>query len=109
MFHKSSANQTIIPCHAHNSLVIGTICLFLFTRINTPSLLDLLSRLPLDHDEPDRAGHGGDGEDQQLPAEAEPGGDQEPGAHPHTLHQLDQGEGLGAVVAVLAAHQGYHL
>ena len=82
--------------------------LFFFTA-NIFCILDLLSRLPLDHDEAYGAGRGGDSEDQQLPAEANLGGDCEAQADPDTLHQLNQGEGLSAVLGVLAADQRYHL
>ena len=71
--------------------------------------LSIFCLLSLYHHEPDGAGRGGDGEDQELPVEAESGGDSEARADPDTLHQLDQGESLGAVLGVLAAYQRDHL
>ena len=84
----------------HITQALRAQCLFFFTAIIF-CILDLLSRLPLDYNEAYGAGCGRDGEDQQLPVEADLGGDCEARANPDTLHQLDQGEGLCAVVGVL--------
>ena len=106
MLHKSVINRPLF--NAHITQALRARYLFFFTAIIF-CILDLLSRLPLDHDEAHGAGCGGDGEDQQLPVETDLGGDCEARANPDTLHQLDQCECLGAVLGVLAAHQGYHL